>query len=239
LKEGLYSDFANRDTLLELVYFKSTKSDEYTSLADYKARMKPDQKAIYYITGTHESNLRNSPLLELYHKKDIEVLIMDDEIDEIIVPTIGKYKDVDLKAVNRSDAAEDLKSEEDKKSEKEIQSLIPRIKEILKDEVKDVKASARLSSSPSCLVADETDPTINMQHIMKALGQNAGSQAKPILEINPQHELVHRLNEAKEDKLIEDFSWVLYDQALLVEGVELKNPADFVSRLNRLLVKAL
>ncbi len=239
LKEGLYQDFANRETLLDLMRFKSTKEDGYTSLAEYKLRMKPDQKAVYYITGGNEANLRNSPLLEMYKDKEIEVLIMDDEIDELVIPTIGKYKEIDLKAVNRKDAAEDLKTEQDKKSEKEIEPLVKRIKKILADAVKDVKASSRLSDSPSCVVADENDPTVQMQHLMKALGQKDTPEFKPILEINPTHEIVKKLAELKDETLFGDVARLLLDQALLVEGVPLKNPSEFIKRVNRLTTLAL
>ncbi len=172
LKEGLYQDFTNKETLSELVRFKSTKSEEHTSFAEYVERMKEDQKAIYFITGEKEDNLRNSPLLEMYREKDIEVLILDDEIDEIVIPAFGKYKDHELKAVNRSDAAEDLKTEEDKKEEKEIEPLIERIKKVLGEDVKDVKASTRLSDSPSCVVVDEKDPTVQMQEMLRQMGQD-------------------------------------------------------------------
>jgi molecular chaperone HtpG len=239
LKEGLYSDFTNKDTLLELVRFKSTKSDGLTSFAEYKSRMKPDQKTIYYISGGQESVLRNSPLIELYKKKDIEVLIMDSEIDEIIIPSVNKYKDVDLKSVNRSDAADDLKEEKDKEAEKEVKSLVNKIKEVLKDHVKDVKASTRLSDSPSCIVADQADPTMHMQHLMKAMGQDNMPKVKPILEINPEHEIIKKLNETKDKAVIEDVSWLLLEQAMIIEGVKIEDPTNFIKRLNKFLSKGI
>jgi molecular chaperone HtpG len=239
LKEGLYQDFANREALLDLMRFKSTKEEGYTSLAEYKLRMKPEQKAMYYITGGNETNLRNSPLLEMYKDKDIEVLIMDDEIDELVIPTIGKYKEIDLKTVNRKDAAEDLKTEQDKKSEKEIEPLVKRIKKVLADAVKDVNASSRLSDSPSCVVADENDPTVQMQQLMKALGQKDTPEFKPILEINPTHEIVKKMAALTDEDLFADIARLLLDQALLVEGVPLKNPSEFIKRVNRLTALAL
>jgi molecular chaperone HtpG len=238
LKEGLYSDFANRETLLELVRFKTTEREGFVSLAEYKERMKDDQKAIYYIAGEKEDTLRNSPLLEAYKSKDIEVLIMDDEIDDIIVPAVGKYRDVEFKSVNRTGAAEELKTETDKKKEKEVKPLIDKIKEALGDLVKDVKASARLSDSPSCIVADESDPTVQMQHMLKAMGQKELPDFKPILEINPKHPIIEGLKD-KDDETIKDVSHLLFEQALLVEGVELKKPAEFVKRLNAVLAKSL
>ena len=239
LKEGLYQDFANRDALLELVRFKSTKVDGYTGLADYKNRMKTDQKAIYYITGENESSLRNSPLLEVYNQKEIEVLIMDDEIDEIVIPSIGKYKDTDLKSANRSDAAKELDTDKDSESEKEVKPLIKKIKKVLKDHVKDVKPSSRLSDSPSCIVADESDPTLQMQHMMKAMGQNAMQESKPILEINPSHKIVTKLKDTEDKEIIEDVSWLLFEQAMLIEGAELKDPSKFAKRLNNIMAMAL
>jgi len=239
LKEGLYSDFTNRETLLELVRFKSTERDGYVSLAEYKERMKDDQKAIYYITGDREENLRNSPLLEAYKSRGIEVLIMDDDIDEIVMPTVGKYRDLEFKSVNRSSAADDLKTEKDKKREKEIKPIIQKIKKALGDKVKDVKASTRLNDSPACIVADENDPTIKLQQILKAMGQKDMPEFKPILEINPNHEIVGKLMNTDDDALIDDVSHLLLEQALLVEGCELKKPSDFIKRLNRIMVKAI
>ncbi len=239
LKEGLYSDFANRDQLMELVRFKSTKADGYTSLEEYKTRMLPDQKAIYYISGDKEAVLRNSPLLEAYNKKDIEVLIMDDDIDEIVVPTLGKYKDTEIKAVNRSDAGDDLDAKTSKKKEKETKPVVDKIKKALGDQVKDVRVSVRLADSPSCIVVDENDPTMKMQQLLKAMGQSEMPDSKPILEINPDHYIVERLKETEDEEAVADISFLLYEQALLVEGGDLKEPAEFVKRLNRMLSKAL
>ena len=238
LKEGLYSDFTNRDALLELVRFKSTESDGYVSLKDYVEKMGEEQKAIYYITGGNEETLRNSPLLEAYKKKGIEVLIMDDEIDDIVIPTIGQYKEKSLKAVNRTGADEDIKTDDDKAKEEEAKPLIEKIKEALGEEVKDVKASSRLSDSPSCIVADADDPTMQMQQMLKAMGQTEMPDFKPILEINPDHEIVKKLADSNDKDLISDISFLLLEQARLVEGGEIKSPVDFVKRLNRIMGKA-
>jgi len=239
LKEGVYQDFSNRDTLVELLLFKSSEVDGYTDFSGYRSRMKHDQKAIYYITGENEKSLRSSPLLEAYRKKKIEVLLAEDEIDEIILPAIGKYEGFELKSVNRIDAAEDLKTAKDKEKEKGLEPLIKKIKKILDKEVKDVRASTRLNDSPSCIVADEHDPTIQMQNILKAIGQKNLPEVKPILEINPDHLLVKKLKEVEEGELFEDISRLLYEQALLLEGAELKDSNAFVKRLNRVLEKAL
>jgi molecular chaperone HtpG len=239
LKEGLYSDYANRETLLELVRFKSTRVEGFTSLEEYTQRMLAGQKTIYFITGGDEAKLRSSPLLEAYTKKDIEVLIMDDEIDEIVVPQIDKYKDMELKGVNRSDAGEDLgKEKKEKGKDKDIGEVIKKIKDVLGDRVKDVKVSVRLAESPSCIVTDETDPTFKMAAMLKAMGQKEMPEIKPILEINPGHEIVGKLKTLEDKSFIEDVSFLLLEQALLVEGVELKDPASFVKRLNRIMVKA-
>ncbi len=239
IKEGLYQDFENKEKLMNLVMYKSTKAEGHTTLEEYVSRMQPDQQAIYYITGAKEDNLRNSPLLEMYREKEVEVLIMDDEIDEIVITMANKFKDFDLKSVNRSDAAEDLKTEDDKEKEKEIEPLIAKIKESLGDTVKDVKASTRLSDSPSCIVADENDPTVQMAQIMKAMGQDAMSTFQPILEVNPKHEIVEKLTQTDDKDVISDISHLLLEQAMIIEGVELKSPTEFVKRLNRVMNKAL
>ncbi|RPJ05871.1 MAG: molecular chaperone HtpG, partial [Spirochaetaceae bacterium] len=192
-----------------------------------------------YITGGVEQNLRTSPLLEMYRQKDIEVLIMDDEIDEIVIPAVGKFGDLELKSVNRSDAAADLKTDEEKKTEKAMEPLVKRIAKVLKDEVKEVRASVRLSDSPSCVVADENDPTFQMQHLLKAMGQKEMPDIKPILEINPTHPIVKKLEETKDETLFEDTSRLLFEQAMLIEGAPLKNPAEFAKRLNRVIEGAL
>jgi molecular chaperone HtpG len=233
LKEGLYSDFANKEALTELVRFHTTAKDGYTSFASYVERMPEDQKVIYYITGDNLEAIKRSPLLEAYKKKDIEVLLMADDIDEIVIPGLMKYKDYELKAVNRSDAAEDLKDESDEKREKEVKPLIEKIKKALGDRVKDVIVSHRLVEAPSCIVVDQNDPTVQLQHMMKSMGQ-AAPDFTPILEVNPDHEIVKRLEGANKD-LIADVSSILLDQAMLLEGAELKDPSDFVTRLNRVL----
>mgnify|MGYP000162045521 FL=1 len=239
IKEGLYQDHDNRDDLLELVRFKSTTEDGYVSLAEYAGRMKSDQKNIYYITGDNEATLKNSPLLEMYNEKEIEVLIMDQDIDEFVIPTINKYKEHDLKSVNFSDAAEELKTDEDKKEETNIKPLLKKMKKVLGEQVKDVTASSRLKDSPSCIVADSNDPTAKMQELMKAMGQPGQQDIKPILEINPSHAIIIKLKNMKKSKSFDDISQLLLDQAVLLEGAKLKNPTDFVDRLNTILTESL
>jgi len=238
LKEGLYGDYANREMLLDLVRFKSTKVEGLTSLADVKSRMSEGQKSIYYITGGAESLLRSSPLLEIYKKKDLEVLILDDDIDEIVFSGIDKYGEIDLKAVNKASTSEDLKdaaeSGNEDKSEP-LKPLIEKLKATLGDHVKDVRASVRLADSPSCIVSDEEEPSLQMQQMMRAMGQKDMPTAKPTLEINPDHEIVKKLLARVDDPITADAAWLLFDQALLMEGVPLKDPATFVQRLNRVL----
>jgi len=255
LKEGLYQDFANRELIQELVRFKSTaveSSDDsvgWTSFADYVSRMKGDQKYIYYVAGGDEKTLRASPLLEAYRAKEIEVLIMDDEIDELVIPSLHSYRKEtpgtdgksesqtwELRAVNRAGADEELGEKKDKAAEKEAKPVLAKLKKALGDRVKDVKLSRRLHDSPSCIVADENDPSIQMAQMLKAMGQ-AAPDAKPILEVNGEHPIVLAIKDIEDDERIADTASVLLDQALLVEGAKLKDPADFVKRLNRLLVK--
>ena len=239
LKEGAYQDFENRDTLLELLKFKSSKTDDYTSLAEYVDRMKEDQKSIYHITGENEESLRNSPLLEMYNGKDMEVLIMDDPFDEIIIPSLQKYKEKPFKSVHHSDAADDLKTEDSKSDKKDLKPLAKKIKKVLGDQVKDVLVSSRLNESPSCIVADQNDPTAKMQEMFKAMGQSTMPDVKPILEINPEHKIVKKMKALGKTKTFEDLCWLLYEQAMLIEGVKLPNPATFVTRLNNFLIKSI
>jgi molecular chaperone HtpG len=248
LKEGLYQDFSNRDAIQELVRFKSTVAEGWTSFAGYVSRMKSDQKHIYYISGGDEKTLLASPLLEAYRAKEIEVLIMDDEIDELVIPSLRNYrKEIpgadgksesqswEIKAVNRAGADEELGETKDKTAEKEAKPVIEKIKKALGDRVKDVKLSRRLHDSPSCIVADENDPTIQMAQMLKAMGQAEMPEIKPILEVNGEHPIVKGLKNAEDEEHIADVAGVLLDQALLVEGIKLKDPAGFVKRLNRLL----
>ena len=244
MKEGLYSDYANRDEIAEIVRFKSTDAsgtgdDNWTSFADYVQRMKADQKAIYYITGSDEKNLRDNPLLKAYTSKGFEVLIMADDIDDIVIPSYGKYKDFELKAVNRAGSDEELgvNKEEAEKKEKEFKPVAEKIQKALGDQVKEVKLSKRLAEdSPSCIVVDENDPSFQMERMMRAMGQG-GVDVKPILEVNADHPLVARLKDSDDEALIKDVSEVLLNQALLIAGVEIKEPNTFVKHLNNLLSK--
>ncbi len=245
MKEGLYSDYANRDEIAEIVRFKSTDASgtgdgNYTSFADYVQRMKTDQKAIFYISGSDEKNLRANPLVKAYTEKGFEVLIMDDDIDDIVIPGFGKYKnEFELKAVNRSGSDEDLggDKEEAKKKEEAFKPVVEKIKKALGDKVKEVKLSKTLTGeNPSCIVVDENDPSYQMIQMMKAMGQ-PGPDLKPILEVNGDHPIVARLKDTDDEALISDVSEVLFTQALMIAGMEVKEPAEFVKHLNNLLSK--
>jgi molecular chaperone HtpG len=248
LKEGLYQDFANREAIQELVRFKSSAVEGWTSFAGYVSRMKGDQKHIYYITGGDEHTLKASPLLEAYRAREIEVLIMDDEIDEIVIPALHSYRKEspgadgktesqswELKGVNRAGADEELGEKKDRAAEKEARPVIEKIKKALGDRVKEVKLSRRLLDSPSCIVADENDPSMQMAQMLKAMGQSGMTEIKPILEVNGEHPIVTGLRDVEDEERIADVAGVLLGEALLVEGVKIKDPADFVKRLNRLL----
>lgn len=243
MKEGLYSDYTNRDEIAEIVRFKSTDESgngdgKWTSFKDYVSRMKPDQKAIYYITGNNEKNLRASPLLEAYKNNGFEVLIMADDIDDIVIPSLMKYKDFELKGVNRAGSDEELGIDKDeaKKKEEAFKPVQEKIKKALGERVKDVVLSKRLSDSPSCIVVDENDPGIQMERMMRAMGQ-AAPEVKPILEVNADHAIVKTLENSTDEGYISDVSEVLLDQALLVSGAELSSPTDFIKSMNKLIVK--
>ncbi|QOW60613.1 molecular chaperone HtpG [Treponema pedis] len=247
LKEGLYGDYEHREELMELVRFKTTssevKEDEWTSFADYVSRMKSGQKAIYYITGDDEKTLRQSPHLEAYKAKGFEVLIMSDEVDDIVIPSLHKYKEWELKAANRAGSDEELNTAEEtkeaEKKEKDFKPVLEKIKEALGDKVKEVRFSKRLSDSPSCIVVDEKDPSLQMERMMRAMGQFTASSVKPILEVNAAHILVQKLKSCEDKTFIDDMSNMLLEQALLVESGELKAPVDFVKRINRLMSQEL
>ena len=241
IKEGVYQDFEHKEALTDLLRFKSTKEDGLVSLREYVDRMREDQKSIYYITGQNQISLRNSPLLEMYAKKDIEVLILDDEIDEIIITGVPKYDDKELKSVNRSGASDDFDEDADKekKDEKSLKPVLKKMKKLLGDKVKDVKVSSRLNDSPSCIVADENDPTAQMQEMMRSMGQMDMPEIKPILEINPNHDIVSKLKDKTRQKSFDNIAYLLYEQALIQEGVKLEDPSGFVNRLNDVIKETL
>ena len=239
IKEGVYQDFEHKDTLTDLLRYSSTKDESLVSLKEYVGRMKDDQKSIYYITGQNQISLRSSPLLEMYEKKGIEVLILDDEIDEIVISSVPKYDEKELKSVNRSGAADDFSDDKDESKEEDLKPVLKKIKKILGDRVKDVKVSSRLSDSPSCVVVDENDPTAQMQELMRSMGQAELPDVKPILEVNPNHKIIKKLKDKIKQKSFNDITFLLYEQALIQEGVKLDNPAEFTERLNKVIIETL
>ena len=243
LKEGVYQDFTNKDSILELLRYKSTKTEngKMTSLEDYKNRANSEQKAIYYIVGENEKVLRNSPLLESYKKNDIEVLILDDkEIDEIITPTIGAFKEWIFTDITTAEAPKVEQSEEEKqKIEEEFKDIVSKIKEKLGTEVKDVKVTSRLSESASCITKDAQDAQMAaMAHMFRAMGQEA-PEVKPILEINPNHEIVKKLQASSNEELVEDVSWILLDLAKISEGLDVSDAVAFTKRLTKITALAI
>lgn len=241
IKEGLYNDYENKEAILELALFKSSKKEGLVSLKEYKEGMSEDQKSIYYITGENERILRNSPLIEQFKAKNIEVLLLDEEVDAIVFPMVGEYDKTPIKPVNNSDIDEEIKEDKTKtaEDEKTYGEILVKMKEILKDDAKDVKISSRLSDSPSCLVYDKNDPDFQMQQMLKQMGQDNLPVVKPILEINPEHEIFKKLL-AKSDLLeLHDIAYLLLDQAKLQEGMKIEDISAFAKRLNRFIAKAL
>ena len=237
IKEGVVEDFANKDKISNLLRFASTSNDteeQTVSLKDYVGRMNKDQKNIYYVTADNYAAAKGSPHLEIFKEKNIEVLLLSDRVDEWLVANFGEFEEMSLKSIAKGDL-EDLDSKEDKKKKektvKDYEKVITKVQKILESQVKEVKVSSRLSESPSCLVADENEMGGNMERIMKSLGQDV-PDTKPILEINPEHPLVKKLK----NKVDKDLVKVLFDQAVLSEGGQLKEPAEFVKRMNKLML---
>ncbi|MBK6547497.1 MAG: molecular chaperone HtpG [Arcobacter sp.] len=237
LKEGVYQDYTNKESILELLRYKSTADEKkLTSLEDYKQRANSEQKAIYYIVGDNEKVLRNSPLLESYKKNNIEVLILDDkEIDEIITPTIGAFKEWQFTDITTAQAPKvEVNEEEKQKIEEEFKDIVSKIKDKLGSEVKDVKITSRLDSFASCITKDAGDAQrAAMAHMFRAMGKEA-PEIKPILEINPNHEIVKKLQSSTNDELIEDVSWILLDLAKISEGVDVSDKVAFAKRLTKI-----
>ncbi len=242
LKEGVGEDFANKDKIAALLRFASTKADtneETVSLKDYIARMKDGQDKIYYVTAETFNAAKNSPHLEVFRKKGIEVLLMSDRVDEWALSYLTEFDGKQLVSVAKGgldlgaleDAAE--KQEQEKQAD-ELKPLLEKIKSSLGDKVKEVRVTHRLTDSPACLVADDNDMSANLARMLKAAGQNA-PMSQPILEINPQHPVVTRLQ--AEEKHFDDWASVLFEQALLAEGGQLDDPATFVKRINQLMLE--
>ena len=243
LKEGMVEDHDNRTVLSDLLRFSSTRSkdlEQTQSLAGYFKRMPMKQKAIYYITADSHNAASTSPHLEIFRKNDVEVLLLSDPVDEWLVSSLNEYKDKPLKSVAKGALdLDDFASPEDKKAseqkEKDLSELTEKMQSVLEGKVKSVRVSLRLTDSPACLVADEADLGGNLERILAAMGQNA-PDAKPIMEINPDHPLIRQLD--PEHARLGDWTQVLFDQAALSEGAPLPEPAAYVQRVNDLLTRA-
>ena len=243
IKEGTGEDMANKEALAKLMMFSTTEtgSEEQTvTLADYVSRMKDKQDKIYYITAESFAAAKNSPHLEVFRKKGIEVLLLADRVDEWLTNSLTEFDDKQLQSVAKGDLdLGELANEEEKKAQeetdKDFADLVERVKATLGDKVKDVRITHRLTDSPACLVVDDMDMSANLERMLKAAGQQVGG-TKPIFEVNPEHPMVVRLKDESDDTRFEDWSSILFDQALLAEGGQLEDPASYVKRLNALLL---
>ncbi len=244
MKEGPAEDFANRERIAALLRFASTHNDDDSqnvSLADYISRMKEGQKTIYYITADSFNAARHSPHLEVFRKKDIEVLLLFDRVDEWLVSSLTEFDGKPLQSIAKGELdLGELEDKEEKKQQKkvakEFKELVKQVTKALGDRVKEVRLTHRLTESPACLVSEAHDMGANLERILKEAGQEIPG-SKPILELNPEHPLVLKLRDEKPGKRFDDWVEVLFDQALLAEGGQLDDPATFVGRLNSLLLE--
>jgi molecular chaperone HtpG len=243
LKEGPAEDFANKEKIAGLLRFASThneKDEQTVSLADYVSRMREGQQKIYYITADSPAAARFSPHLEVLKKKEIEVLLLSDRVDEWLVTSLTEYDGKSLQSVAKGELdlgeLEDTPEQEDQEKQvEEHKALLDRMKEVLNESVKEIRVSQRLTDSPACLVVEEHDMSANLARVLKSVGQDA-PQTKPIMEINSSHPLVERLESEADDERFGDLTKVLFDQAQLAEGGQLDDPASFVRRLNSLML---
>jgi len=244
LKEGPAEDFANREKIAGLLRFASTfdESDaQSVSLADYISRMKPEQEVMYYITADSFLGAKNSPHLEIFKKKKIEVLLLGDRVDEWLMSNLPEVSGKKFQSIAKGDLdLGKLEDESEKVAKKDIEekskTLVEKIAKSLGDKIKEVKVTHRLTDSPACLVVGENDISGNLERILKAAGQNT-PDIKPVLEINPEHALIKKLSAEKDEKAFDEYSSVVFDQALISEGGQLEDPVGFVKRINELLVK--
>lgn len=243
IKEGPIEDHGNKDRVAKLLRFASTHTDtdkQDVALEDYVSRMKEGQEKIYYVTADSFSAAKNSPHLEIFRKKGIEVLLLSDRIDEWLVSNLDEFDGKHLQSVAKGDLdLGPLDAEEDKAAQEEVnkdfEAVIKQIKDVLGEKVSEVRLSHRLTESPACLVADVYGMSLNMERIMKDAGQLMGMGKKPIFEINPTHPLVVRMKAEQDDTRFADLTHILFDQAILSEGGQLEDPAAFVHKLNGLL----
>ncbi len=241
LKEGPAEDFANREKIGKLLRFATTHgggADQTVSLDDYIGRMQEGQEKIYYIAADSHSAAKNSPHLEIFRKKGIEVLLLSDRVDEWLTGHLAEYEGKKLQSVAKGelDLGDDEESEKElEEKAKDAEELVKRMKDALGEKIEDVRVTNRLTDSPACIVLNEQDMAMHMQRLLKEAGHEMPS-SKPILEINPDHPIVKKLDTEKSDKKFADWSDILFDQALLAEGGQLDDPAGFVAKLNKMLV---
>jgi molecular chaperone HtpG len=243
VKEGVGEDHANKERIAGLCRFATTATDseaQTVSLKDYLGRMKEGQDKIYYVTADSFGAAKNSPHLEIFRKKGIEVLLLSDRVDEWFVSSLNEFEGKELASVAKGGL--DLGALEDEAEKKEqeakadaFKELVEKVQATLGERVKEVRITHRLTDSPACLVADEHAMSGNMERLLKSIGQNVGG-SKPILEINPDHVLVGKLKAEAAGERFEDWAHILFDQALLAEGGTLEDPAGFVKRLNGLML---
>jgi molecular chaperone HtpG len=243
LKEGPGEDFANRERIAKLLRFSSTHTDseeQTVSLADYVSRMKEGQEKIYYITADSFAAAKNSPHLEIFRKKGIEVLLLHERVDEWLSSNLTEFESKPLQSVAKGDLdlgklADETEKKEQEQQAGEFKELTDKIQKVLGEKVKEVRVTHRLTASPACLVSDQYGMSMNLERLLRAAGQNVPT-SKPILEINPTHPIVQGLKYEAEEARFGDWSHILFDQALLAEGGQLEDPASFVKRLNELML---
>jgi len=239
IKEGIYTDYINKDLLLDIVKYKSSTEEGMVTFADYVSRADSEKKEIYYIVGESEQVLRNSPLLEAYKKANIEVLLMDNKNeDTIVTPMIGEYDGWELKDITAIDAPDSRTEEEKEEVSKEFKGLTDKIKEVLGETVKEVRVTSRLTSSPSCVVKDSSSPIAGMEEMFAQMGK-VMPEMPLFLELNPDHEMIKKLDKLENKDIFDDMAWILYDSAKLAEGLEPKDKAAFSARIARVATEAL
>ena len=245
LKEGPAEDFANKEQIAKLFRFISTYNDsdeQNVSLADYIARMNEKQEKIYYVAADSFNAAKNSPHLEIFREKGIEVLLLTDKVDEWLMAHLTEFDGKSFQSVAKGDLKlpddpdQKEKKELDKQASGEFKDTLDRIKKLLTEQIKDVRLTKRLINSPACIITDENDMTPQMERIMRAAGQNVPT-VKPILELNPDHIMVQKLHQEQEENRFHDLAWILFEQAVLAEGGQLNDPASFVKRFNNLLLE--
>ncbi len=241
LKEGPAEDFANKESIAKLLRFASSNTDEQSvSFDSYIKNMPKDQESIYYITADSHQAAKNSPHLEIFKQKNIEVLLLSDRVDEWLVSSLHEFDGKKLQSIAKGDLdlgkldTEEQKAEKEK-IEKEAKSIVEKINKSLGDKVKEVKVTHRLTNSPACLVVGEHDISGNLERILNAAGQST-PENKPILEVNPNHELIKKLEKIEENQLFNDYSSVIFDQAILAEGGQLDDPIGYVNKVNKFLI---